>query len=183
MRAFLCLALVFVLPATGAEPLKKTAADVKERVGKEYPSLEALYKHLHANPELVRIEPGAFTPALVNDAKLTRRTTALFREVLGPERVHERPMSIGGEDFSRFVRRDSRVLLLPRFRSACSCRGSPAQQPTAAADAHGRLLPGPRADDSDRSADDEHGRAGPACEVSVTAMGMQRHPPSRHSDA
>ncbi len=28
----------------------------------------------------------------------------LFRSVLGEDRVHERPMSMGGEDFSHFVR-------------------------------------------------------------------------------
>jgi hippurate hydrolase len=29
---------------------------------------------------------------------------AVFKDVLGPERVHERPMSMGGEDFSQFTR-------------------------------------------------------------------------------
>lgn len=53
---------------------------------------------------VVRVIPDQFTPALVNDADLTRKTIALFREVLGSDRVHERPMSLGGEDFSQFVR-------------------------------------------------------------------------------
>jgi amidohydrolase len=54
-------------------------------------------------PEVI-ILPEQFTPALVNDTALTRKTVALFREVLGAERVHERAMSLGGEDFSQFVR-------------------------------------------------------------------------------
>jgi hippurate hydrolase len=52
----------------------------------------------------IKIDPGQFTPALVNDPTLTRKMAALFEDVLGKERVHERPMSLGGEDFSRFVR-------------------------------------------------------------------------------
>ncbi len=45
-----------------------------------------------------------FTPALFNDQALTLKTVALFRDVLGKEFVHERPMSLGGEDFSRYIR-------------------------------------------------------------------------------
>lgn len=52
---------------------------------------------------VVKVDPGQFTPALVNDPALTRHMVPLFRAVLGEDRVHERPMSLGGEDFSRFV--------------------------------------------------------------------------------
>jgi hippurate hydrolase len=52
----------------------------------------------------VHSDPGEFTPALVNDAKLTRKTVALFKEVLGEDKVLERPMSMGGEDFGRYGR-------------------------------------------------------------------------------
>jgi hippurate hydrolase len=52
----------------------------------------------------VRVDPGEFTPALVNDTALTRKTVALFQEVLGPERVQVRPLIMGGEDFGRFGR-------------------------------------------------------------------------------
>ncbi|MCA9225921.1 MAG: amidohydrolase [Planctomycetales bacterium] len=45
-----------------------------------------------------------FTPSLVNDPELTARTVGLFRQVFGEDRVHERPMSLGGEDFSRYIR-------------------------------------------------------------------------------
>jgi amidohydrolase len=57
---------------------------------------------------VVKVRLDDFFPALVNDAELTRRGAALFRKVLGAERVHERPMSMGGEDFSRFVRAGAR---------------------------------------------------------------------------
>jgi hippurate hydrolase len=43
-----------------------------------------------------------YTPALVNHPELSPRIVGLFKEALGPERVHERPPSMGGEDFSRF---------------------------------------------------------------------------------
>jgi hippurate hydrolase len=48
--------------------------------------------------------PEEFTPALFNEPKLTRQTVALFKEVLGPDKVQERPPLMGGEDFSRYGR-------------------------------------------------------------------------------
>jgi hippurate hydrolase len=54
-------------------------------------------------PEIT-IDPGEFTPALHNDPGLTRKTVALFKEILGEDRVHERPLIMGGEDFSRYGR-------------------------------------------------------------------------------
>jgi amidohydrolase len=60
---------------------------------------------------VVKIDPGEFTPALVNESKLTRRTTALFREVLGEDKVQERPPVMGGEDFGRFGREGVPVFL------------------------------------------------------------------------
>ena len=53
---------------------------------------------------IVTVDPGEFTPALLNDAALTRKTVSLFKELLGPERVHERPPVMGGEDFGRYGR-------------------------------------------------------------------------------
>jgi amidohydrolase len=53
-------------------------------------------------PEVKQV-PAEFTPALVNDSGLTRRTVAAFRELLGPENVKERPPMMGGEDFSRYA--------------------------------------------------------------------------------
>jgi amidohydrolase len=53
-------------------------------------------------PEITFL-PDEFTPKLMNEAKLTRKTTALFKEVLGEDKVHERPPLMGGEDFSRYA--------------------------------------------------------------------------------
>jgi hippurate hydrolase len=52
----------------------------------------------------VKVDPGEFTPALLNDRDLTRKTVALFKDVLGPDKVLERPPIMGGEDFSRYGR-------------------------------------------------------------------------------
>lgn len=53
-------------------------------------------------PKII-VDEDQFTPALVNDPELTQATVQALREVLGADRVHERPMSLGGEDFSRYV--------------------------------------------------------------------------------
>jgi hippurate hydrolase len=43
-----------------------------------------------------------FTPKLENHPELTKKSVALFEEVLGKDKVHPRPTIMGGEDFSRF---------------------------------------------------------------------------------
>jgi hippurate hydrolase len=48
--------------------------------------------------------PEEFTPALVNDRELTRRTAGVLRETLGEGNVLERPPVMGGEDFGQFGR-------------------------------------------------------------------------------
>jgi hippurate hydrolase len=53
---------------------------------------------------VVTVDAGEFTPALINDATLTRRVTGVLRGVLGEENVKERPPVLGGEDFSRYGR-------------------------------------------------------------------------------
>jgi amidohydrolase len=60
---------------------------------------------------LVTHVPAEFTPALYNEPKLTRKTVALFREVLGEKAVMERPPLMGGEDFSRYGREGVPVFL------------------------------------------------------------------------
>jgi hippurate hydrolase len=77
---------------------RKQTLEAIERV------VKAAAKGAEAPEPEVKVHTGEFTPALENDAGLTRKTVALFREALGAERVHERPMSLGGEDFSQFVR-------------------------------------------------------------------------------
>jgi amidohydrolase len=52
----------------------------------------------------VSVDPGQFTPALSNDGGLVRKLVPVLKEAVGAENVQERPMSMGGEDFSVFVR-------------------------------------------------------------------------------
>jgi hippurate hydrolase len=50
----------------------------------------------------ISIDLGEFTPALHNDPSLTRKQVAMLTELLGADKVHERPLVLGGEDFSRY---------------------------------------------------------------------------------
>lgn len=67
-----------------------------------------------AEPE-VTVSPNEFTPALYNDVPLTRRTTGLFREVLGEDKVHEVAPMLGGEDFSRYAGPDRKLPIFMYF--------------------------------------------------------------------
>ncbi|MHB1424010.1 MAG: amidohydrolase [Gemmataceae bacterium] len=65
---------------------------------------EAAAQGAGAAPPEVKVDPAEFTPALQNDPELTRKTAALFKEVLGSDKVTARPPMMGGEDFSRYGR-------------------------------------------------------------------------------
>jgi amidohydrolase len=52
----------------------------------------------------IRIELDDFTPALFNDPKLAKKTTDVFRALLGKDRVHVIGPIMGGEDFGRYGR-------------------------------------------------------------------------------
>lgn len=65
---------------------------------------EAAANGAGAPPPEVKVNPAEFTPALHNDPELTRKTAALFREILGADKVTSRPPMMGGEDFSRYGR-------------------------------------------------------------------------------
>jgi amidohydrolase len=83
---------------TTKDDVRKHTLEAIERIAK------AAAQGARAPEPTVKVDPGEFTPALVNDSKLTRRMIALFRELLGPENVWERPPMMGGEDFSRYGR-------------------------------------------------------------------------------
>ncbi|HEX3315497.1 MAG TPA: amidohydrolase [Gemmataceae bacterium] len=95
-----------VIPSSVA--LQITVRTLTDAVRKQV--LEAIVRKTKAaatgagapEPE-IRIDYENFFPALVNDEKLTMETVAMFREALGKDRVHERGMSMGGEDFARYV--------------------------------------------------------------------------------
>jgi len=59
----------------------------------------------------VKIDLDEFTPALLNDKSLTRKTVGLFRELLGEDKIHERPPVMGGEDFGRYGREGIPIFL------------------------------------------------------------------------
>jgi hippurate hydrolase len=63
-----------------------------------------------AKPDVI-VNPAEFTPALYNEPNLTRKTTALFRELLGEKGVQERPPIMGGEDFSRYSQGGTPIFL------------------------------------------------------------------------
>jgi hippurate hydrolase len=63
---------------------------------------EACAKGANAPPPEVKIDQTEYTPALYNNPALTKKTVAVFRDVLGSEKVGTRPALMGGEDFSRY---------------------------------------------------------------------------------
>jgi len=65
---------------------------------------DAVAKGAGAPPPEVKVNPEEFTPALLNDPALTRKTVAVFKDVLGADKVVARPPMMGGEDFSRYGR-------------------------------------------------------------------------------
>jgi hippurate hydrolase len=72
---------------------------------------EAAAKGANAPAPVMKIDPDEYTPALLNDSALTRKTVALFKEALGADKVLERPPLLGGEDFSRYGREGVPVFL------------------------------------------------------------------------
>lgn len=83
---------------TTKDPVRKHILEGIERIAK------AAAQGAGAPEPIVKIDPSEFTPALVNESKLTRKTAELFTEILGPENVLERPLLMGGEDFGRYGR-------------------------------------------------------------------------------
>jgi amidohydrolase len=83
---------------TAKDSVRKHTLESIERIAK------AAAMGAGAPEPIVKIDPDEFTPALLNDSKLTRKTTELFTEILGADKVLERPLMMGGEDFGRYGR-------------------------------------------------------------------------------
>jgi hippurate hydrolase len=81
---------------TTKDSVRKHVLDAIERIAKSAAA------GARAPEPVVQVDPGEFTPALVNDSGLTRKTVALFKEILGTDKVFERPPVMGGEDFGRY---------------------------------------------------------------------------------
>jgi amidohydrolase len=80
------------------DSVRKQVLDGIQRVAK------AAADAAKAPPPIVHIEQDDFTPAVYNDAPLARKTTAVFRDILGKDKVHEVQPTMGGEDFGRYGR-------------------------------------------------------------------------------
>lgn len=83
---------------TTKDDVRKHTLEAIERIAK------AAAAAARAPEPEVKVDPNEFTPSLANDRALTRRTVGMFRQVLGDEKVEERPPVMGGEDFSRYGR-------------------------------------------------------------------------------
>jgi hippurate hydrolase len=87
------------------DSVRKHTLDAIERMAK------AAAMAAGAPEPTVTILAGEFTPALLNDAALVKKTIPVFKELLGAENVQERPPIMGGEDFSRYGRAGVPILL------------------------------------------------------------------------
>jgi hippurate hydrolase len=83
---------------TTKDKVRKNVLDAIERIAK------AAAVGARAPEPIVKVNLGEFTPALVNHPGLTRKTMAVFKQVLGADKVHERGLVMGGEDFGRYGR-------------------------------------------------------------------------------
>jgi hippurate hydrolase len=83
---------------TATDAVRKHVLEGIERLAK------AAAHGARAPDPLVTVSTDEFTPSLRNDSALTQKTAAVFRQVLGADQVLERPMMMGGEDFSRYGR-------------------------------------------------------------------------------
>jgi hippurate hydrolase len=107
---------------TTKDSVRKHTLEAIERIAK------AVAQGARAPEPTVKVDPGEFTPALVNDSALTQKTVAALKEVLGPENVQTRPPIMGGEDFSRYGREGVPIFMyflgtLPAARIAESQKG------------------------------------------------------------
>ncbi|HEY2910065.1 MAG TPA: amidohydrolase, partial [Gemmataceae bacterium] len=111
---------------TTKDAVRKHTLDAIERIAK------AAAKAAGAPEPDVKTRPDEFTPALTNDAALTKRTVKVMRQVLGSDKVEIRPPVMGGEDFSRFGREGVPIFLYwlgtidaERWASAANEGGTP----------------------------------------------------------
>lgn len=110
---------------TTKDSVRKHVLEAIERIAK------ATAAAARAPEPEVKVDNSEFTPALFNERKLTRKTIALFKEILGPEQVLERPPMMGGEDFSRYGREGIPIFLyflgtIPTERVAAAKAGGTA---------------------------------------------------------
>jgi amidohydrolase len=79
---------------------------------------------------VMRVELDDFTPAVYNNPPLAKKTTALFRDLLGADKVHEIGPVMGGEDFGRYGREGVPIFMyfigtMPPQRVLAAAKGGP----------------------------------------------------------
>jgi hippurate hydrolase len=82
---------------TTTDVARKNVIDAIERI------VKAAAMGAKAPEPEIKLVPDQFTPRLINEKELTRKTIGLFKDVLGADKIHERPPLMGGEDFSRYA--------------------------------------------------------------------------------
>lgn len=82
---------------TTTDVARKNVLDSIERIAK------AAAVAMRAPEPIVKVDPGEFTPALINDTTLTRRTVPVLKAALGEDKVRLVPPIMGGEDFGRYA--------------------------------------------------------------------------------
>jgi hippurate hydrolase len=79
--------------------------DVRDHVLKAITRITRAASEGAGAPEpLIKIDLDDFTPAVFNNAELAKKTAAVFRDLLGPDHVHDHGPVMGGEDFGRYGR-------------------------------------------------------------------------------
>jgi hippurate hydrolase len=90
---------------TTKDSVRKNVLEAISRIAK------AAAQGARAPEPKVEISQNEFTPSLHNDVALAKKTTDLFKEVLGADHVHEQPPVMGGEDFGRYGREKIPIFL------------------------------------------------------------------------
>jgi amidohydrolase len=84
--------------------VRSTKTEVRDHVLKAIDRIaKAAAVSARAPEPEVRVNLDEFTPATHNDVALTRRSVAVFKEVLGEANVRTRPPLMGAEDFGRYA--------------------------------------------------------------------------------
>jgi hippurate hydrolase len=65
---------------------------------------KAAARGARAPEPIVHVEVDDFTPAVFNNAALAKKTSDLFRQVFGADKIHREGPVMGGEDFGRYGR-------------------------------------------------------------------------------
>jgi hippurate hydrolase len=85
--------------------VRSTREGVRQHILQAIPRIAKAAAAAARAPEpIVKVEENEFTPALLNDKELANKTAAALRTLLGADKVKERPLVMGGEDFSRYGR-------------------------------------------------------------------------------